>query len=148
MRSKLVAAAGLAGLLVCAPVASAAAVSHGTFKGKTERHQPVQFKVTRAGELTGFAFKRVKLRCSDGDRLTLGQVDTGRERLAITDAGKFSFTFSYDAGDKWSASGTIDGRKAKGKLRFKLRFDEDGNPTPNGPVLCDSGALRFTAKNR
>jgi hypothetical protein len=147
MRSKLVAAAGIAGLLACAPAATAA-VSPGTFKGKTDHDQPVQFKVTRAGELTGFAFKRVKLRCSDGDRVPLSRVDSGREKLTISDAGKFSFTFSYDAGDRWSASGTIDGRKARGKLRFKVRFDADGNPTPNGSILCDSGTLRFSAKNR
>jgi hypothetical protein len=147
MRSKLVAVAGLAGLLACAP-AAAGAVSAGTYKGKTDRDQPVQFKVTHEGKLTGFAFKRLKLRCSDGDTVQLGRVDSGNDTLTITDAGKFSFSVTYDDGDKWTASGTIDGRRAKGKLRFRVRFDSDGNPTPDGSVLCDSGTRRFTAKNR
>jgi hypothetical protein len=145
---KLVAVAGLAGVLACAPAAAAGATSAGTFKGKTDRDQPVEFKVTDAGQLTAFSFRRLKLKCSDGDTLRLGSVASGKDKLTITPAGKFNFSVSYDAGDKWTASGTIDGSRAKGKLRFRVRFDADGNAAPDGSVLCDSGRRRFSATLR
>jgi hypothetical protein len=148
MKSKLVAAAALAGLLVAAPAATGAAVKHGTFAGKTDAGQPVKFTVTRGKKLTDFSFKRFNLKCSDGDTVPLGQVASGPDKMTITSAGKFSFSVDYDDGDKWKASGTIIGKRAKGKLRFQVRFDSEGNPTPDGEVLCDSGTRRFTAKLR
>jgi hypothetical protein len=148
MRSKLVAVAGIAGMLAVVPAAGAAAVKAGDFAGKTDNGKPVAFKVTRGKKLTEFSFRRLKLSCTDGDVVPLGRVASGPDKFVITKAGKFSFTVGYDDGDKWDASGTIIGDRAKGKVRFTVRFDSDGNPTPDGDVVCDSGTRRFTAKLR
>jgi hypothetical protein len=145
MKSKLVAAAGIAGLLAMAPAATAA-VSSGTYKGRTDKDQPVRFKVTRKKQLTDFSFRRLKLRCSDGDSVPLGKVGSGPEKLTISAHGRFDFDVTYDDGDKWTASGKIKGERASGKLRFTVRFNSDGDPDPHGDVLCDSGTRHFSAK--
>jgi hypothetical protein len=147
MRPKLISAAVFATALACAPGAGAA-VKAGTFKGKTDRDQPVQFEVTKDRKLTGFTFRRFELRCSDGDRVPVGRVGSGRSKLTITGSGKFSFTVDYEDGDRWTASGTIKGDRASGKLRFKVRFNSEGEPDPDGEVLCDSGTRRFKAALR
>jgi len=147
MKSKLVAAAGIAGTLALAPAAGAV-VKAGDFAGKTDHGQPVTFKVTRGKKLTEFSFRRFKLSCTDGDVVPLGKVGSGPDKITITKAGKFSFDTSYEDGDKWTASGTINGARAKGKVRFTVRFDSEGNPSKDGEVLCDSGSRRFTARLR
>jgi hypothetical protein len=147
MSPKLLAAACAAGALAFAPAAEAA-VGSGTYKGKDDRKQAVQFKVTKDKRLVHFSYSRFKLSCSDGDRLPVKRAESGGSRLTITPGGKFSFTVSYDDGDEWTASGTIKGRRARGKIRFKVRFDAEGQPDPNGSVVCDSGKRRFTAKLR
>jgi hypothetical protein len=147
MRPKLLCAAAVAALLACVPAAGAA-VKAGIFKGKTDRDQPVQFTVTKAGALKGFAFRRVVLRCNDGERIALGRVASGPTEITITPGGKFGFTVDYESGDTWSASGTIKGPRASGKLRFRVRFDSDGQPHPQGETVCDSGTRRFKAELR
>jgi hypothetical protein len=147
MRPKLLCAAAVAALLACVPAAGAA-VKAGTFKGRTDRDQPVQFTVTKAGTLKSFAFRRVVLRCSDGERIQLGRVGSGRTPVTITPGGKFGFTVDYESGDTWSASGTIKGSRATGKLRFRVRFDSEGEPHPQGETICDSGKRRFAAELR
>src|SRR4051794_4453709 len=112
MKSKLVAVACAAGMLLGAPAALGASVKAGTFAGKLDRGQPVKFTVTRGKKLTGFWFKRLKLQCTDGDVVPVGSVSSGPDKLTITRAGKFSFTVSYDDGDEWKASGTIIGKRA------------------------------------
>jgi hypothetical protein len=148
MRPKLLVAAAFAALLACVPLAGAASPKAGTFKGKTDRDQPVRFKVTKGRTLTAFSFRGVVLRCNDGERMVLGRVGSGRSKITITPNGKFSFSADYKAGDRWSASGTIDGRRAKGKLRFRVRFDSDGNAHPQGETVCDTGTRRFEAELR
>jgi hypothetical protein len=148
MRSKSVALAGIAGLLACAPAAAVAKVKAGTFSGQTDKGAPVKFEVTRGKKLTGFSFRRVDLRCSDGDVVRLGKVASGPKKITVTKRGKFSFSVTYDDGDKWQVNGTIIRDRAKGKLRFTVRFNSDGDPTPDGEILCDSGTRRFTAKLR
>jgi hypothetical protein len=147
MRPKLLAAAAIALLLAIVPIAGAAAPKAGTFKGKTDRDQPVRFAVTKDGALRGFSFRGVGLRCNDGQRMVLGRVGSGRSKITIR-GGKFSFSADYEAGDRWSASGTVNGGTAKGKLRFRVRFDSDGNAHPQGETVCDSGTRRFRAKLR
>jgi hypothetical protein len=147
MSLKLLAAACAAGALAFVPAAEAA-VGSGTYKGKDDRKQGVQFKVTKAKQLVHFSYSRFKLSCSDGDRVPVKRADSGRSKLTITPSGKFSFTVTYADGDEWTASGTIKGKRAKGKIRFKVRFNAEGEPDPNGAVLCDSGTRRFTAKLR
>jgi hypothetical protein len=147
MRPKLLCAAAVAALLACVPAAGAA-VKAGSFKGKTDRDQPVRFTVTKAGMLKSFSFRRVVLRCSDGERIVLGPVGSGPTPVTISRGGKFGFTVDYESGDTWSASGTIKGRSATGKLRFRVRFDSEGRPHPEGETVCDSGTRRFKAELR
>ena len=147
MRPKPLCAAAVAALLLCVPAAGAA-VKSGTFKGSTDRDQPVRFTVTGDGALKGFSFRRVVLRCSDGERIALGRVSSGPTEITISPSGKFGFTVDYESGDRWTASGTIKGSRAKGKLRFRVRFDSEGRPHPQGETVCDSGTRRFKAELR
>ena len=146
MRPKSLALAGIAGLIACAPAADAA-VRSGTFKGRTDTHQPVQFTVTKSKKVTDFAFRGVELNCSDGEYVKLGRIDSDDAKLTVK-RGKFSFSADYEDGANWRANGTILGRRAKGKLRFRVSFTAEGEPDPDGDVVCDSGTRRFEAKLR
>jgi hypothetical protein len=144
-RALATATAGL--LLVCAPAIAAPDVDSGTFKGKLKRGGTVSFKVTSDKKLTSFRFTGFRLRCSDGERMKLPKLSSGASRLWITDAGRFLFSAEYTAGATWRASGTVDGAKAKGRIRVKVRFNRAGEVDPSGSILCDS-TRSFSARNR
>ena len=58
-------AAATACLLVAGVPAAVAAVRSGTFSGKTDRGQPVQFRVTSDKQLVHFRFSELTMRCSE-----------------------------------------------------------------------------------
>ena len=144
--------AGVAVLLVSVTVAQAA-VRSGTYRGKTDRGTPVGFKVTKAKrgkrKISRFNFKRMRLKCSDGKPFTTeGTFTSGAKRLPIARNGKFSVIVTYRDGGKWVASGRIRGRRARGTLRLRVRFDDENIARPHGRVRCNSGKRKFTARVR
>jgi hypothetical protein len=154
MKRSLVATAGVCVALVCAAVAQAAPnIDSGRYKGKTVKGKtPITFKVTKAKRLARFRFYRLRLRCTDGDRVPAGTrkrpLDSGPKSLTILDNGKFAFTVTYKNGGKWTARGTIKGNKAVGTLSMRVAFDSDtGQATPNGDVVCRSGKRKFRARH-
>jgi hypothetical protein len=141
-------AAGACSLLVVAAQAIAAAdVDSGTWTGKVKRGGTVRFKVTSSTKLAKFGFSGVRLKCSDGDRPKLPRLATGPDdRMTIADDGRFAFTARYDGGAKWTASGTIAGGSAKGKIRVTMRFNRAGEVVRRGSIRC-SVSRRFTARH-
>jgi hypothetical protein len=168
MKRSLVAIAAICVALVCAAVAQAAFDS-GRYKGKTVKGKTrVAFAVGKcrtgdkcAGEgdpapgvkaITRFKFYRLRLRCTDGDRISVGTrkrpFSSGSDRLTVLPNGKFAFTVSYQNGGKWTARGRIKGNKARGTLSMVVRFDSDtGQASPNGDVRCASGKRKFRARH-
>jgi hypothetical protein len=88
--------------------------------------------------------------CSDGTTFTDGVIS---DQVTISSSGRFSDLWS-DSGGAFSTSfsGRIVGNKATGRLRVRERFSDTPDasgftPTdPNGPVRCDSGRVKWSAK--
>jgi hypothetical protein len=141
-------ASAAAALLVAGVPAAVAAVRSGTFSGKTDRGQPVQFRVTSDKQLVHFRFSELTMRCSDRSMVPVSTLDSGAKKLTITEEGKFAFRVTYSDGGHWTARGTIKGRRARGRIRLHVDYGADNQPEPNGRIHCDSGNRRFTTKRR
>ena len=159
MKRSIATATGVVVLLAGAVGAQATAnVDSGTYKGKVTKKNPntgkkpvVTFKVTKSKHLVHFTHEGLYMKCSDGDHFNLQKLDSGggaKNRLSITDAGRFAFTVTYSNGGKWSVKGRIThGHKAKGTLKMTVRFNSDNQADPNGNIVCRSGKLKWTAKH-
>lgn len=146
MKRSLVPLTAIAVLLACAPALGAASIRTGTYKGKTDKGQPVRFKVTKSRKLVHFGFSKLRLKCSDGDVATVDPLESGPTRLPITKSGKFAVLATYDDGGIWGANGRIKGHKAKGWIRFQARFDANDQQVKDGAIVCDSGKRTFSAR--
>jgi opacity protein-like surface antigen len=151
VKRSIVIGSGVAVLFASAVGAQATPnVDSGKYKGKTNKHNPVTFRVTHKKQLTHFTHYRLKMRCSDDEsfRVKKRPLDSGPKRLFIDDAGRFAFTVTYTDGGRWIVRGRIKGRRAKGTLRMIVRFNSDNRPAKHGKIRCTSGKLHWTAKHR
>jgi hypothetical protein len=145
----------LALTLVVGVTVAEAAISKGSFKGKTSASDPLGFKVSSKNQVVNFYFEGVGLSCTDGDQFDTG---TGSERLSslsrkfrISRTRKFEIhNVNGDAGARWDVKGQFNrsGSKATGTIRVQARFDEQNQADPEGSIRCDSTKLPFTAKRR
>ena len=134
--------------LVCAAPAGAA-VRSGVYKGSTDDGARVSFRVSDGGtRISRFEFRRLRMRCSDGDRFRSGRLSSGRRRARISSGGRFAITVRYSDGGRWTARGRIRAGAASGALRLRARFNQNDDAVPNGPIRCDSGRRKFSVRVR
>src|SRR4051812_25568250 len=97
MKRSFATATGVVVLLASAVGAQATAnVDSGTYKGRTNKHNRVTFKVTAGKSLVHFTHKGLRFHCSDGTHFTINdKLDSGggrKNRVTILDDGRFGFT--------------------------------------------------------
>jgi hypothetical protein len=134
-----------------------AAISGGTFAGRTGAKDPVGFRVDGSSRVYGFYFEGVRLKCSDGDHFTTSRGAKKRShsptkaRYKINSSRRFTiFRPRSTNGLGWTFKGRFSskGGSASGTLRVLARFDIENHLKPNGSVKCDSGVLNWTARRR
>jgi hypothetical protein len=120
-------------------VASAAAVSAGSYSGHTADKRPVSFRVS-GGSVRSFAFQ-ARWRCNNGTgfvtHASFGSVKIRGQR--------FSGAFALRSGTlATTIRGTFKGRTATGTIRRRARFDRHRKLAPKGKLTCTVNT-RFTA---
>ena len=153
MKRAFVIAVLTAALVAGASVAEAA-ISKGTFKGKTSARDPVGFKVTKSGKVKSFYYEGVRLSCTDGDEF---DSPTGSERIQtpskvvfpVSSKRKFHIRArNNDTGFGWDAYGKFSksGNKDTGTLKIFAQFNDQNQQDPEGSIHCESEKLPYTAK--
>ena len=133
-----------------------AAIKRGTFKGTTERKDPVGFKVDLKGRVHSAYFSGVRMRCSDGDRF---DTPTGTRRIQVPKRHRFRVsarrTWSIRARNRrtgfgWDMAGRFNrrGNRARGTLSIFARFNEQNQQARDGSIRCRSGKLTWSARRR
>lgn len=145
------AAALVTACAVSAPALGAArtAATGKAFTGKTAQGLPVKLgKPTKAGR--PFTYQAT-MNCSDGTTF----LDNPFVDVVTIKKGKFRSRYTSDRGaTQTNVTGTIKGKKASGTVKITERY----SATPNaqgifpldghGTVICQSGAVRWTARSR
>ena len=136
--------------------AAEAAISKGTFAGKTSKGDPVGLKVDKKHRVVSFYYEGVTLSCTDGDSIT---TPTGKDRVITPTSVKFKINaarkwgihaknddtgFGWDADARFNASGS----KTTGTLSIFATFNDQNEQDPNGSVRCESGDLKFSLKRK
>jgi hypothetical protein len=136
--------------------AAEAAVSKGSFAGKTSAGDPIGFRVDGKSRVYSFYFEGVTLKCSDGDSF---DTPVGSDRIQSPKSVRFTISkdrrFGFTARDKQAGNGhdvsgrfSSSGNRTSGTLSIFARFDEQNHADPNGSVSCSSGKLKFSVKRR
>jgi hypothetical protein len=149
MRRSFVAVAVAAATFAGTTLADAR-VKKGSYSGETSQGLGVSFEVVKedgAKRLADIEF-RAELECSDGDSFTArGDVDD--QTFTITRKGRYGYTSTGAGGaSEYDFTGRIKGRKsrAKGEIRWTVRFNEQNQTDPNGSIVCDSGDVTYKAR--
>ena len=129
--------------------ATSVAVAAGRFTGKSKQGLTVSLgPLHRDG--TRIVRYQAKMSCSDGTTFTDGVIS---DQVTIRRSGRFSDAWSDSKGAfSTSINGKIVGNTVSGRQRVQERFSDtpDANgftPTdPKGPVRCDSGRVKWSAK--
>jgi hypothetical protein len=139
-----------AGCVLALTGVALAVVKRGTYSGRTEAGDPLQFKVDRQKRVHSFVIVDVHLRCSDGDELDTGTVRTPSGRRFRTNRrGRWGFNATANNGaNGYQVRGRIRSPNGNGTVRFFARFNEQNQLDPNGSIVCDSGTLDYTVKKR
>jgi hypothetical protein len=141
-------------IVACATAATVAeaAVSGGTFTGRTTAKDPVGITVGGGSRITGMYFENVHVKCSDNDEYNTftgaDRMEARKRRVRIKSGRKWTLTVSKHKGAlTWTASGRFSskGTRTSGTLRLQARYDIENNLDPKGQITCDSGKLKFTA---
>jgi hypothetical protein len=140
----------VAGCVLALTSVALAAVQRGTYRGRTEARDPLQFKVDSQKRVHSFVITDVHLRCTDGDEFDTGTVRTpSSERFRVTRRGRWGFTATGSSGaNQYRVRGRIKSPNGSGTVRFVARFNENNQLDPNGSIFCDSGTLDYTVKRR
>jgi hypothetical protein len=144
-------------LLLCATLAAALALPVGAADGK-KRKPPlftagvysgeaadgarIDFQATKRSVLH-FAFSDLTVKCTDGQERFAGQRDSARASVSRR-TGRFEgsdtqFGFTYDV------KGKLKSKKASGTLSVTYRTEPEGGLSPNGPITCSSGPVKWRA---
>jgi hypothetical protein len=136
-------------LAVSIPALAAAATAGVTkaYTGKSKQGLPVKLsKPTSGGRRFTY---QATMNCSDGTTFT----DDPFVDLVTIKNGKFSSRYKSDRGaTQTNVRGTIKGKQASGTVKITERYGT--TPTsagnfpldPKGAVVCQSGAVKWTAK--
>jgi hypothetical protein len=155
MRRTAVACMALLAPLAAVPAAEAK-VAKGSFAGKSDRADPMGFKVDGKGKVFSVYFEGVTLECSDGDTF---DTPTGRRRVQVPKKVKFNVGRDRDWGVRarnsltgfgWDLEGSFNkkGTRSFGKLEVFARFNEKNEQDPKGKVKCKSGPVLWEVKRR
>jgi hypothetical protein len=121
----------------------------GTYRGLTSsddiHYRKLAFEVSRRS-VFDFRFESGH-RCSDGQLHRTGFVLKGKAAIDRS-TGRFRFRLSSPAYEVARYSGRLKDDYAYGKLRIRYRTDPEGNPDPNGSLVCDTGRLTWRARLR
>jgi hypothetical protein len=142
----------LAVALAAAVPAAYAAVTYqsGRYNGTTEQrnHEGKHRKITFRADYEGGEIRSMKFvestKCSDGfnsvgtQRGLFGDVDENGDFVikAVSSSGATHVT----------VKGHIEGRKAKGTINARSRFNKQNEPDPHGSIKCKSGDIDWSAK--
>jgi hypothetical protein len=144
----------LAGLFALLATATALATfSSGSYKGKTSQGYALKFKVfqhqfvdlhTRdASMVTGLTYT-VKMTCTDGDMFVAKR---GPFNDIVVKNGKYSTTFATaDGSNSTVLTGSLSGKHASGRIKFKLIYNTASQLDPAGTVFCTAN-VTWTAKH-
>lgn len=146
-------AAATAALFVVPALSGAAATHSGgtAFTSDLPGNEHVSIVFSRDGRQVKRAFVGYKFKCSDGNGMTDWDYF---ESLPVSARGKFKS--SFDSGDQPSRveagtitryAGSIKGARTRtavvGTARFTLTLTRAGQQ----PVTCDTGAIKYTARD-
>jgi hypothetical protein len=133
-----------------------AAVSKGTFKGKSTAGDPIGFIVIKKNRVADFYFEGVAVTCTDGDKYDTGtganrNQSPSKSRYKVSSKGRFSIKNHNDKlGRGWDVKGQFasKGAKATGTLTVFANYDITNNADPKGEVHCKSGTVKFTVTRK
>ena len=145
----------VAALTLAAPAAAAAAFTTGDYVGttgqvnkNTGKHRKISMHAdSAAGQVSNIKFVTTG-KCNDGSHSSGSQGTNGNHLFAdIDDSGHFSLVaFSSTRATKLTMSGAFSGNKASGTFKITSRFNQSGQPNPNGSIKCTSGTVKWSAK--
>ena len=153
-RASVVAAVAIAA--VTGASIAEAAISKGTFKGKSTAGDNVGFIVIKKNRIADFYYEGVQLTCTDGDKYDTGSgalrvQSASKARYKVSSNGRFSLKVRNDShGKGWDVKGQFasKGAKATGTLSVFASYDITNNADPDGEVKCKSGNVKFTVTRR
>jgi hypothetical protein len=150
---RIVISLAVIGAATFAASAAEAAVSGGTFTGKTAAKDPIGLTVGAGSRITNLYFEGVHLKCTDEDEYdTLkGQYRMqANSKARIAGSGRWTVKkTTHDGASTWTASGKFSkGRRSTGTLTIKQRFNIENKLDPKGTIRCDSGKVKFTVTRR
>ena len=141
----------VAAVLVLALAASVAqaAVSKGTYSGKTSDGGRVSLVVDKKQRLVTITRKSMRFKCSDGDKFTSlkhtasGAIDVADDTFDIADT-------TENDGVDWEMTGRYSEAKQvwKGGFSETRRYNSRNRLDPKGKVVCETAELTYRAAKR
>ena len=128
-----------------------AAVSNGTFTGKTTAKDPIGLTVGAGSRITSLHYDSVHMTCTDEDKYDMRRTEVTGAKFRIRSGGKWTAKVSTRGGaSTWTATGRFNakGTRSTGTLTINQRFNVENELDPEGPIRCESGKVKFTVTRR